>query len=115
MKRYTDIEEYLSSHKPQVREDPVFLLEAQRRMRAVDGIKSEVDRQRRHGRTALVCALLSGLVAGAAGITLLRFFPAVFGVLAPWKRHGLMLLAAGCAIALGILCGTRRTHSVTRS
>lgn len=114
MKRYTDIEEYLRSHRPQVPDDPAFLLEAQRRMRAVNGIKAEVDRQRRRGRTVLICVLLFGLAAGAAAIALLRLFPAVFGMLAPWKRHGLLLLPAGCAIALGILCGTRRTQSSPR-
>ena len=43
----SDLEQYLKDHKPVVKDDPTFLLEAQRRMDAVSGIKGEVDRQRR--------------------------------------------------------------------
>ena len=45
----TDIESLLRENKAQVRDNPTFLLEVQQKMRAVDGIKSEVDRQRRYG------------------------------------------------------------------
>lgn len=114
-----DIETYLRSHKPQVQEDPAFLLEAQRRMRAVDGIKAEVDRQHRRGRTALICALLLGMIAGAGATAILWFFPSaseaagsrfldgLSAFIGRW-RYFLMLPTAGCAIALGILLGGRR-------
>lgn len=114
-----DIETYLRSHKPQVQEDPAFLLEAQRRMRAVDGIKAEVDRQRRRGRTALICALLFGMIAGAGATAFLwilpsasevagsRFLDGLSAFIGRW-RYFLMLPTAGCAIALGILLGGRR-------
>ena len=49
-----DIEDFLRDNKPQVKEDPTFILEAQRRMEQVDGIKAEVDRQRTRGRVALL-------------------------------------------------------------
>ena len=49
----TDIESLLRENKPHVKDNPTFLLEVQHKMRAVDGIKSEVDRQRRYGRQAL--------------------------------------------------------------
>ena len=41
----SDIEDFLRENKPQVKEDPTFILEAQRRMEQVEGIKAEVDRQ----------------------------------------------------------------------
>lgn len=46
----TDIESLLRENKPHVKDNPTFLLEVQHKMRAVDGIKSEVDRQRQIGR-----------------------------------------------------------------
>ena len=47
----TDIESLLRGNKPQVKDNPTFLLEVQQKMRTVEGIKSEVDRQRRYGRS----------------------------------------------------------------
>ena len=60
----TDIESFLKNHKPYVKENPAFLLEVQQKMRAVDGIKSEVDRQRKYGRITIVAAIVLGLIAG---------------------------------------------------
>ena len=71
----SELEQYLKDHKPVVKEDPTFLLEAQRRMEAVSGIKGEVDRQRRHGRRALVIALCAGLFIGVAVSAVAFFFP----------------------------------------
>ena len=71
----SDLEQYLKDHKPVVKDDPTFLLEAQRRMDAVAGIKGEVDRQRRHGRRALIIALCTGLLAGVAVSAIAFFFP----------------------------------------
>ena len=59
----SDIEDFLRENKPQVKEDPTFILEAQRRMEQVEGIKAEVDRQRSRGRVALIIALCAGLAA----------------------------------------------------
>ena len=39
-------------------------------MRAVEGIKNEVDRQRRYGRAAVVVALFAGLTVGALAMPL---------------------------------------------
>ena len=44
-----NIESILRESKPQVKDNPAFLLEVQQKMRAVEGIKNEVDRQRRYG------------------------------------------------------------------
>lgn len=71
----SELEQYLKDHKPVVKDDPTFLLEAQRRMNAVAGIKGEVDRQRRHGRRALVIALCAGLVIGVAVSAVAFFYP----------------------------------------
>jgi len=71
----SELEQYLKDHKPVVKDDPTFLLEAQRRMDAVSGIKGEVDRQRRHGRRSLIIALCTGLLAGVAVSAVAFFFP----------------------------------------
>ena len=71
----SDLEQYPKDHKPVVKDDPTFLLEAQRRMDAVSGIKGEVDRQRRHGRRSLIIALCTGLLAGVAVSAITFFFP----------------------------------------
>ena len=71
----SELEQYLKDHKPVVKDDPTFLLEAQRRMEQMAGIKGEVDRQRRHGRWALVIALCAGLILGVAVSAVAFFFP----------------------------------------
>lgn len=117
MKKTPDIESFLRENKPQVEENPLFILEVQQKMRAVDGIKAEVDRQRRYGRMALVAALVFGLMAGALAVSLAYLYPvdtetiadniiiSIKHILDPWK-HYLLLPTAGCAIALGIIFST---------
>ena len=70
-----EIEDFLRENKPQVKEDPTFILQAQRRMEQVGGIKAEVDRQSHRGRIALIVALVTGLVIGVAAATLAFLFP----------------------------------------
>ena len=70
-----DIEEFLRENKPQVKEDPTFILEAQRRMEQVDGIKAEVDRQRTRGRVALIVALCIGLAVGVFATAMAFLYP----------------------------------------
>ena len=70
-----DIEDFLWENKPQVKEDPTFILQAQRRMEQVEGIKAVVDRQSHRGRIALIVALVTGLVIGVAAATLAFLFP----------------------------------------
>lgn len=117
MKKTPDIESFLRENKPQVEKNPLFILEVQQKMRAVDGIKAEVDRQRRYGRMALVAALVFGLMAGALAVSLAYLYPvdtetiadniiiSIKHILDPWK-HYLLLPTAGCAIALGIIFST---------
>ena len=70
-----EIEEFLKETKPQVKDDPTFLLEAQRRMEAVEGLKAEVDRQRGHGRVALIVALVAGLAVGVLLTAVAYLYP----------------------------------------
>lgn len=59
-----ELELFLRENKPVVKDDPAFLLEVRQRLNAVEGIKNEVDRQRRLRHIALTVTLLLGMVAG---------------------------------------------------
>ena len=48
-----DLNILLRTNKPVVKDDPAFMLKARQRMNAVEGIKNEVDRQRKHALIAL--------------------------------------------------------------
>ena len=110
----TDIEYLLRENKPQVSDNPTFLLEVQQKMRAVDGIKSEVDRQRRYGHQALVITLVAGIILGGIVATLAYLYPInpelrgesliadIKMVLDPWKHYVLIFMAI-CAITLGVI------------
>lgn len=111
-----DIESILRDSRPQVKDNPSFLLEVQQKMRAVEGIKSEVDRQRRHGRIALILALVSGLILGASAMLIAYLYPidtsAISeGILSDIRvfldsyKQYFLLPIAGCAISLGVLMG----------
>lgn len=123
MNKDVDIESFLRDNKPQIKDNPAFLLEVQQNMRAVEGIKAEVDRQKNHGRVALVCALAIGLLTGALAMLLVYLYPidtetVSNGIISDirmfiqqWKQY-LMIPIAGCAIALGIIFGTRRQNLI---
>ncbi len=117
--KHTDIESLLRDSRPQLQDNPTFLLEVQQKMRAVEGIKNEVDRQRRYGRCALILTLFFGLILGAVAISLVYLYPidttassnsilyAIRLFLDSYK-HYLLLPIAGCAIALGIIMGRQK-------
>ena len=123
--RNTDIESLLRENKPQVKENPTFLLEVQQKMHAVDGIKSEVDRQRRYGHQALVIALVAGLILGGIVATLAYLYPInpellgesliadIKMALDPWKHYVLIFMAI-CAITLGVIFSSKKGNIVTR-
>lgn len=109
-----DLEEFLRENKPQVKDDPTFLLEAQHRMEQVEGIKAEVDRQHRRGRRALVMALVAGLIAGMLATALAFLYPVDVESVEEglWQsirlflqnyRQYLLLPVALLAIALGVV------------
>ena len=111
-----DIESILRDSKPQVKANPAFLLEVQQKMRAVEGIKNEVDRQRRYGRSSVIVALVLGLIVGAMSMSLAYLYPidpsaindsliSDIRVFMESYKHYLLLPVAGCAIALGMILG----------
>ena len=119
----TDIESLIRENKPHVKDNPTFLLEVQHKMRAVDGIKSEVDRQRRYGHQALVIALVAGLVLGCIITALAYLFPIdpeslgesliadIKMILDPWKHYVLIFMAI-CAITLGVIFSVRKENTI---
>lgn len=114
-----DIESILRYSRPQVQDNPTFLLEVRQKMQAVEGIKNEVDRQRRFGRTALILTLAAGLILGASAMFLAYLYPvdtyaigddviADIRVFLYTYRQYLMLPIAGCAISLGLVLTTQK-------
>ena len=105
-----NIDNYLRDNKPVVKEDPAFLLETARRMDAVEGIKNEVDRQRRYGRTALIVTLIIGIAVGSLVTLFAYLYPVdlssaesgIVQFLQTWKKY-LILPVAAMAIALGLI------------
>lgn len=117
-----DIDSFLRENKPQVQEDPSFLLEVQQKMRAVEGIKSEVDRQRKYGRMTIIVALFAGLACGVIATILGYLYPIdpeviSEGIIASirvfidtWK-HYLLIPVIGCAIALWFVIDSPKNAS----
>lgn len=115
-----NIEEFLRNNKPQLKDDPTFLLETNRRLKQVEGIKAEVDRQRSNGRIALIVALAIGILLGATIVFIGYICPfdlnnlsdsAFAGVilfLTTWKEY-FLILAAALSLSLSyILSRTRK-------
>lgn len=71
----SELENFLRDNRPRVKADPTFILETRRRIEAVEGIKSEVDRQRRRGRRALIIALVAGLAMGVLVTAVAFLYP----------------------------------------
>ena len=69
-----NIEEFLRSSRPVVKDDPAFILETRRRLEAVEGIKEEVDRQRKNARITLLFALVICSVVGMLFVTIIQLF-----------------------------------------
>ena len=110
----SEIEDFLRENKPKVKNDPTFILETRRRLDQVEGIKAEVDRQRHHGRVALIVALCAGLAIGIVAAALAFFYPvdaqsATEGILQSVRlflqnyRQYLLLPVAILAILLGVV------------
>lgn len=122
MNKHDNIESFLRSNKPKVKENSEFLLEVQQKMRKVNGIKAEVDRQRRYGRLTLVYALLIGLACGIIITVLAYLYPVdpeaistdiiskTRLLIEPYKKY-IMLSVALCAILLGVVLSNNRKQA----
>ena len=109
-----EIEDFLRENKPVVKNDPTFILETRRRLDQVEGIKAEVDRQRRYGRLALIITLMAGLFLGVVATAIAYLYPldadtvgqgildSIRQFLTTWKQH-LLLPVALLAIALSLV------------
>jgi hypothetical protein len=84
-----DLNILLKTNKPVVKDDPAFMLKARQRVNAVEGIKNEVDRQRRHGLIVLSVTLLIGLAAGIliAVFLLLAPIDSIRALIGEWKLY----------------------------
>lgn len=109
-----EIEDFLRENRPITKDDPTFILETQRRMEQVEGIKGEVDRQRHHGRVALILALAAGLALGVFATVIAFLYPldvesASDGIVQSVRlflqsyRQYLLMPVALLAIVLGIV------------
>ena len=122
MNKHDNIESFLRSNKPKVEENSAFLLEVQQKMRKVDGIKAEVDRQRRYGRLTLVYALLIGLACGIVITALAYLYPVdpdaistdimskIRLLIEPYKKY-IMLSVPLCAVLLGVVLSNNRRQA----
>ena len=119
-----EIEDFLRENKPVVKNDPTFILETRRRLDQVEGIKAEVDRQRCHGRLALIIALIAGRALGVLATAVAFLYPvdaetvgkgvldSIRLFLTTWKQY-LLLPVALLAIALSYVLMTGKRGSST--
>lgn len=109
-----EIDQFLRENKPVTKDNPTFILETRRRMEEVEGIKAEVDRQRRSDRLALIYALAFGLVLGVSATAIAFLYPAqpssvgaglwesVRLFLHTWRQY-LLFPVAAIAVTLGLV------------
>lgn len=113
-----EIEDFLRDNKPSVKADPTFILETRRRLEQVEGIKSEVDRQHRRGRMALIIALVAGQAVGVLASVLAFLYPIDASSIGEglWQsirlflqeyRQYIVYPVAAMAITLSIVLGKR--------
>ncbi len=101
-----DLNILLKTNKPVVKDDPAFMLKARQRMNAVEGIKNEVDRQRKHALIALSVTLLIGVAAGILITVFLLLAPidSIRALIGEWKLYievGVSIVFTLIAIYLG--------------
>ena len=121
----SEIEDFLRENKPQVKNDPTFILETRRRLDQVEGIKAEVDRQRGHGRRALIVALVAGLAIGVLATVVAFLYPvdaqsvgdgliqSIRLFLQSYRQY-LMLPVAALAIALALVLFKGNKYAIGR-
>ena len=101
-----DLNILLKTNKPVVKDDPAFMLKARQRVNAVEGIKNEVDRQRKHALIALSVTLLIGVAAGILITVFLLLAPidSIRDLIGEWKLYievGVSIVFTLIAIYLG--------------
>ena len=115
-----DIEQFLRENAPETPGEGQFLIETNARLDAVEGIKSTVDREHRRWRTALIAALVTGLVLGCLMTALVLLWPEQAGESVLSKavqalrpvRYVFFGVIACCALTLGLLSLSRRREEV---
>ena len=119
MKTNEQIESFLRNNKPEVEENPTFLLEVQQKLGALEGIKAEVDRQWRFGSVSLIISIIGGLVFCAlCAFVLYRFsidlksvFIGIFEGIRTFVesyKYLLMVPVAGFTIIMCVVFGKSR-------
>ena len=95
-----ELEKLLRENRPAVKDDPAFLLEVRQRLNAVEGIKDEVDRQRRLRHFTLSLTLLIGIVTGClvTAFILLAPMDSIRTFVGEWKLY--IAIAASISITL---------------
>ena len=95
-----ELELFLRGNKPVVKDNPTFMLVVRQRLNAVEGIKNEVDRQRRLRHIALTVTLLLGMVAGCliSAFILLAPMDSIRSFIGEWNLY--IAIAASISITL---------------
>ena len=121
--KQTDIESFLRDSRPHVKDNPTFLLEVRQKMHEVDGIKSEIDTQRRLGHITLLLALMIGLIAGIATVLFIYLSPgdsndignelitSIRTFIEHWKEYLILAIVAGIT-ASGLALSHLIRHAV---
>jgi hypothetical protein len=84
------------------KDNPAFMLEVRQRLDAVEGIKDEVDRQRRLRQITLSVTLLIGIVAGCliTAFILLAPLDSIRAFIGEWKLY----IAVAVSIVFTLIC-----------
>ena len=95
-----ELEKLLRECRPAVKDDPALLLEVRRRVDAAEGIKDEVDHQRKLRCITLSVTLLLGIVAGGliTAFILLAPMDSIRLFAGEWKLY--IAMAVSISIAL---------------
>lgn len=115
----TDIEQYLRNNKPEMPEEGHFLIETNVRLSRVEGVKDCVSDDRHRSRTAMIMALMTGLLLGCLAALLVMLYPlphwdatraALTRFIESLQEYKDLFLGsiAICAIALGVVFVTRK-------
>lgn len=115
-----DIEQILRENAPHIPDEGQFMIETAARLKSVEGLKAEVEHSHRHGRRAMIIALVAGIALGGIAVLMMLHpadvssllpedssagIPFVDKVLATARaniRDIIFILIAAVAVALGL-------------